>query len=114
MTIKIDKKIVGYKVITKEDQQAAAEKEAAAQDVIQMDEHVLRPEMLSGSTYKIKTPQSEHLKFFTISNSLPHSGQIAATLLLFSRYKNTLKAETFIPIDIYIKSTKCGIGILSS
>jgi hypothetical protein len=57
MSIKIEKKIVGFKVVTKEDQQVAV-KEKETTDVISMDEHVLRPEMLFGSTYKIKTPQA--------------------------------------------------------
>lgn len=72
MSIKIEKKIVGFKVITKEDQQAAKEQEKP--DVISMDEHVLRPEMLFGSTYKIKTPQSEHALYITVNDMILNMG----------------------------------------
>lgn len=73
MSIKIDKKIVGFKVVTKEDQQAAV-KEQKKSDVISMDEHVLRPEMLFGSTYKIKTPQSEHALYITVNDMILNMG----------------------------------------
>jgi hypothetical protein len=73
MTIKIDKKIVGYKVVTKEEQQATI-KEEATLDVVRMDEHVLRPEMLYGSTYKIKTPQSEHALYITVNDMILNMG----------------------------------------
>lgn len=54
--IKIDKKITSYAV-------------AEAQPTIQyLHEKVLRPEVLSGTTYKIKTPLSEHALYITINN----------------------------------------------
>ncbi|OQK16517.1 NrdJb [Methyloprofundus sedimenti] len=73
MTIKIDKKIVGFKVLTKEDQQPAAKKEEVL-DVVSMHENVLRPEMLFGSTYKIKTPQSEHALYITVNDMILNMG----------------------------------------
>ena len=73
MSIKIDKKIVGFKVVTKEEQQAAVQ-EKETTDVISMDEHVLRPEMLFGSTYKIKTPQSEHALYITVNDMILNMG----------------------------------------
>jgi hypothetical protein len=73
MSIKIEKKIVGFKVVTKEDQQVAV-KEKETTDVISMDEHVLRPEMLFGSTYKIKTPQSEHALYITVNDMILNMG----------------------------------------
>ena len=54
MSKKIEKKIVGYKVVSDE---VKAETEAKDDtNIIQMHEKVSRPETLSGSTYKIKTP----------------------------------------------------------
>lgn len=73
MTIKIDKKIVGFKVLTKEDQQPAAKNEEVL-DVVSMHENVLRPEMLFGSTYKIKTPQSEHALYITVNDMILNMG----------------------------------------
>ena len=78
MTVKIEKKIVGYSV-AKEDEAPAApaateEKAAADGNVIQMHEKVERPEMLVGSTYKIKTPLSEHSLYVTINDIILNQG----------------------------------------
>ena len=73
MTIKIDKKIVGYKVVTKEDETPAVEAQPLL-DVESMHENLLRPEMLFGSTYKIKTPQSEHALYITVNDMILNMG----------------------------------------
>ena len=57
---KIDKKITGYKVKSNEDVQHYPQ--------VTMHEKVDRPEVLQGSTYKIKTPQSEHAIYITIDD----------------------------------------------
>ena len=57
--IKIDKKISKYRVLKPEAKEApaAAKEPVKAQDnVIWMHEKLERPEVLIGSTYKIKTP----------------------------------------------------------
>ena len=59
MNKKIEKKIVSYKVSTEEQVKEAAAKEVES-NIIQMHEKVSRPEALAGSTYKIKTPMSDH------------------------------------------------------
>ncbi|PCJ89332.1 MAG: NrdJb [Thiotrichaceae bacterium] len=43
-------------------------------EIIQMHEKLERPEMLLGSTYKIKTPQSEHALYITINDVLLNQG----------------------------------------
>lgn len=78
MSIKIEKKIVGYDVIKPEDNQATEAKQETSETVdsgtreqakiVQMHEKVVRPEMLIGSTYKIKTPVSEHAFYITIND----------------------------------------------
>ncbi len=77
MAIKIDKKIVGYSVV-KEDEASAetlpVEERAQDSNVIQMHEKVARPEMLVGSTYKIKTPLSEHSLYVTINDIILNAG----------------------------------------
>lgn len=78
---KIEKKIVGFEVIT-EEKKALAEAantevtktEKTSADIIQMHESVERPEMLIGSTYKIKTPMSEHAMYVTINDILLNEG----------------------------------------
>jgi len=72
MTHKITKKIVSYKVIKQEDQ--AKEKEQQEPALESMHENVERPEVLLGSTYKIKTPQSEHALYITINDMVLNMG----------------------------------------
>jgi hypothetical protein len=85
MAIEIDKKIVGYDVV--DDEKLAQDKveetpankreeeaESATAEIIQMHEKLERPEMLLGSTYKIKTPQSEHALYITINDIVLNQG----------------------------------------
>lgn len=82
MTIKIEKKITGYHVVTPEDkakEAAAAEvssKQAsqAKAELIQLGEPLSRPDMLIGNTYKIKTPVTEHALYITINDVIMNEG----------------------------------------
>jgi hypothetical protein len=60
---KIEQKIVGYKVVDKESLTTEM-----PVDVEKMHELLPRPEYLQGTTYKIKTPQSEHALYITIND----------------------------------------------
>ena len=70
MAVKIAKRIVAYKVM-----EPAAEKPQAAEEleraIEKMSENISRPETLRGSTYKIKTPLSEHALYITIITDCP-------------------------------------------
>jgi len=77
MPHKIDKKIIGYKVLTEESQKITEQPVATAaqkSDLVSMNEKVSRPEILFGSTYKIKTPQSEHALYITINDMILNVG----------------------------------------
>jgi hypothetical protein len=86
MTIKIEKKIKGYSVQSAEDkarEAAAASTPAPAPaeplalpraDIIQMHEQIERPEVLIGSTYKIKSPLFEHALYVTINDIVLNPG----------------------------------------
>jgi len=82
MTVRIQKKIVGYSVATPEDSKegkagAAAPAEPARKasaDVIQMHERIERPDVLIGSTYKIKSPLVEHAMYVTINDIVLNGG----------------------------------------
>ena len=80
MTIKLDKKITGYEVVKEEDKQEevnqALEKGVQEEEtnVIHMHEKIERPEMLLGSTYKVKTPLSEHALYITINDVILNQG----------------------------------------
>ena len=71
MVKKIQSKIIGYKVKSKEEQ---AQQDAAR--VIHMHKTVQRPEKLISSTYKLKTPEhiSEHSLFITINDMVLNEG----------------------------------------
>ena len=68
MTNKIEKKIVGYKVVSEEQEAAVDAPQVPDSNIIQMHEKVTRPEALAGSTYKIKTPMSDHAMYLTIND----------------------------------------------
>ena len=77
MNKRIEKKIVGYKVTTQEQAKEAAAGVAAKEaesNIIQMHEKVSRPEALAGSTYKIKTPMSDHALYLTINDIVLNEG----------------------------------------
>jgi hypothetical protein len=75
---KIDKRIVKYSV-----RKAAQKPVAAAADashdktsakVVRLTEEIQRPEVLIGSTYKIKTPISDHAMYITINDIVLNEG----------------------------------------
>ena len=80
MNIKIEKKIVGYDVVKQgePDQpvetKKPVEEQKEASNVVHMTESLARPEMLLGSTYKIKTPLSEHALYVTINDVILNPG----------------------------------------
>lgn len=77
MVKKIETKIVDYRVMTVEepDQQAAGKSTRQEKaEVVHMHESVERPELLLGSTYKIKTPLSEHALYVTINDIILNEG----------------------------------------
>ena len=75
MTIKIAKKIVGYSVVKEEAAPEPVEAPVAQEDnVVHLHEKLERPDMLVGSTYKIKTPLSEHALYATINDIILNPG----------------------------------------
>ena len=69
----ISQSIVGYKVKTEEEVQQIKEEKPSA-EIVQMHESVKRPEMLLGSTYKVKTPLSDHALYMTINDIVLNPG----------------------------------------
>jgi len=80
MAIKVEHKIVGYSVgqAQEETEEKGAAVSAPVEDeavkVVQLHEKLQRPEMLLGSTYKVKTPLSEHALYVTINDILLNAG----------------------------------------
>jgi len=77
MSVKIAKKIVSFNVV-KDEEKLAPKVDATPKEpdfVVQhMHESVERPEMLLGSTYKLKTPLSEHALYVTINDMVLNPG----------------------------------------
>jgi len=68
MTHKISQNITGFEVVKDDEPVEQAPVEVEQSNIIQMHESLKRPEMLLGSTYKIKTPLSEHSLYITIND----------------------------------------------
>jgi hypothetical protein len=106
---KIEKKIVGYEVITPEKlaAQKTAEAEKAKSDIEQMHESVQRPEMLIGSTYKIKTPMSEHAMYVTINDMLLNEGtehEVRRPFEIFINSKNMEHYQWVVALTLLISA----------
>jgi hypothetical protein len=107
MAVKIAKKIKGYSVITPDDKarEAAAAAKApaplaaapAANDpaIVQMHEAIERPEMLLGSTYKIKSPLVEHAFYVTINDIILNAGTEHELRRPFEVFINSKSMEHF-------------------
>jgi len=72
VAVKIDKKIVEFSVVKNEDdvkpQVTAVADAVVTPELEHMNESIERPEMLLGSTYKLKTPLSEHALYVTVND----------------------------------------------
>jgi hypothetical protein len=100
MTTKIEKKIVGYKVREPQAEQAAeevapAEVQQPESNVVQMHEAFVRPERLVGSTYKVKTPLSEHAMYITINDVILNEGTEHEARRPFEVFINSKNMEHF-------------------
>ncbi len=109
MAIKIDKQIIEYEVKTSvtadtadagppSGDDASAEhtsKPPKTAEIIQMHERVERPEMLVGSTYKIKTPLSDHALYVTINDIVLNQGTEHEQRRPFEVFINSKNMEHF-------------------
>ena len=109
MAVKIDKKIKGYSVLTPEDKaresaavvhaesisRAKAEAELPVADIIHMHERIERPEVLIGSTYKIKSPLVEHAMYVTINDIVLNAGNEHELRRPFEIFINSKSMEHF-------------------
>ena len=87
MTAKINQKITGVYVKPKADD--------AANSIEQMHEKFERPEMLTGSTYKIKTPLSDHALYITINDVILNVGTDHEARRPFEIFINSKNMEHF-------------------
>ncbi|MCW4456585.1 hypothetical protein OK348_17545 [Flavobacterium sp. MXW15] len=109
MAVKIDKKIKGYSVIGADDKareaaaqtpaasidRATAEAEAPQDNIVHMHERIERPEVLVGSTYKIKSPLVEHAFYVTINDIVLNAGTEHELRRPFEIFINSKSMEHF-------------------
>jgi len=104
MAVKIESKIVGYEVAkddieddTAGDRAIAAAKGELVEDtnIVHMHEKVERPDMLLGSTYKIKTPLSEHALYVTINDMILNAGTAHELRRPFEVFINSKNMDHF-------------------
>ena len=89
MTIKIDRKITGYEV-KKEQEETPVEN-----NIVHMHEKLERPDMLLGSSYKIKTPLTEHALYVTINDIILNPGTEYEKRRPFEVFINSKSMEHF-------------------
>ena len=94
MSIKIEKKIVSYSVVDKTDEQKDEKKEIAA-EVVQIGEPLARPDKITGSTYKVKTPVTEHALYITINDVIMNEGADQEHRRPFEIFVNSKNMEHF-------------------
>ena len=105
MAVKIDKKIKGYSVVTPDDKAreaaakavpvAAPQDESPADNIVHMHERIERPEVLIGSTYKIKSPLVEHAFYVTINDIVLNAGTEHEHRRPFEIFINSKSMEHF-------------------
>ncbi|MCG2601294.1 MAG: hypothetical protein KBO59_27720, partial [Achromobacter sp.] len=102
MTIQITKKITGYSVARPDEhaptdtaKPAAVPAEREKSNVIQMHEKLERPETLRGTTYKIKTPLTEHALYVTINDIVLNEGTEHEHYRPFEIFINSKNMEHF-------------------
>jgi len=101
----INKKITKYRVEKPADvaaAKAAEEKKVealaaakAVSNVVQLHERMQRPDVLIGSTYKIKTPVSDHAMYVTINDIVLNEGTDSERRLPFEIFINSKNLDHF-------------------
>ena len=97
MTLKIDKKIVGYTVVTEEQSNplSAPGNPHSLAPIHQLGEPLSRPEKLVGNTYKIKTPVTDHALYITINDIVMNAGTPQEHRRPFEIFINSKNMEHF-------------------
>jgi hypothetical protein len=105
MAVKISSKIKNYSVLKPEDKAAAPAPAAApvavetpvrpSAEVIHMHEQIERPDVLVGSTYKIKSPLFEHALYVTINDIVLNQGTAHESRRPFEIFINSKNMDHF-------------------
>ncbi len=92
MAIKINKKIVGYGIAEPDKNEPVEE---AANNVFQLGEPLDRPEKITGTTYKVKTPVTDHAFYITINDVIMNEDTPQEHRRPFEIFVNSKNMEHF-------------------
>ena len=92
MAIKIEKKIVGYSLVDQENSTNLKDEQA---EIVQLGEPLGRPDQITGSTYKVKTPVTEHALYITINDIVMNEGTPQEHRRPFEIFVNSKNMEHF-------------------
>ncbi len=95
MTLKIDRKITGYAVVTDNAEGTAETPPLKTADIHQLGEPLSRPDKLVGNTYKIKTPVTDHALYITINDVVMNEGTPQEHRRPFEIFINSKNMEHF-------------------
>ncbi len=97
MAIKINRKITAYSVVKPDEAPPAAveAQEEAGAEVVHLHERVERPEILEGTTYKIRSPLFEHALYVTINDIILNEGTEHEVRRPFEVFINSKNMEHF-------------------
>src|SRR5699024_470067 len=99
MTIKIDRNIVDYGITKPGEEPERHERPPPENkpraEIILMHEELERPERLLGSTYKVKTPISEHAMYVTINDIVLNGGTEYETRRPFEIFINSKNLDHY-------------------
>lgn len=91
---KLESKITGFRVVNK-DVPTLTEEQENSDDFEEMHEKVKRPDILIGSTYKIKTPVTEHALYLTINDIVLNEGTEFECRRPFEIFINSKNMDSF-------------------
>lgn len=93
--IEIQQSITAAKVKSNEEQEPKTETAVEADLSVNLTEKTKRPEMLVGSTYKIKPPVSDHALYITINDILLNQGTAQEVRRPFEVFVNSKNMEFY-------------------
>jgi hypothetical protein len=95
MSIIIDQKIVSCHVLDDKETSEIKKEDVINDNIVQMHEKLERPEMLVGSTYKIKPALSEHAMYITMNDIVLNQGTDHELRRPFEIFINSKNMENF-------------------
>lgn len=95
MSIQINQKIVAYHVVKPDGTVVSDPTNGSTAPLEQMHENLARPDVLSGATYKVKTPLSNHALYITINDIVLNPGTEHETRRPFEIFINSKAMDHF-------------------